>query len=925
MKKRILTVLLAVCLVFALGTVTALADGENCPGGTTCKHEAAIGETHYDTLGEAISQAADNATIELLNDVKVNIESFADKTGAYNISKNLTINGNNHSVTATAQTGFSNPNDVHVFNITGNVKVKINSLLINAGGLSHHGIHVYNGANVELNNVEIQNYLAYGLVVNDGGSTVTANNLVIRKSDDSWGSVNIDAKNATARGTFTNCEFNGDFVLDSKTNGTNTVVLNAVKATLVKTNTNDGTTVQSAGTNIIKINGGTIDKVSLNGSGKDTVTISGKALVTTLENLNTNTTTNKPTVTVNSSTVSNVTGKENMDFTANESVIGGVAVNEAVAKVGDTYYDDLKSAINAAASGSVKTVTLLKDIEVDLANVTNALYSINGNVTIDGNGKKIAVKDGSEKEVKIFNVVNATVKFEDLTIDGNGVARHGIQAYGTSCVVTLDNVNSKNNTGYGILANGGAKVTATKLYTSGNGWGGVNVESKDGATEFTMTSGTLADTYSVVVENSGTTTTASKVNLTSGTYNNIQIKTAKTDVTISGGSYKDIVGSSNPKYTLNGTEVSVTGGTFKSRILSGYVDTNYIAYGTSGYTYTNDISTAMSAAGQDGWVDYVGSTSTTKVYTVTFTYDKNNKTTIKVPYGTKIQLPTGTFDGKTIEGWKDEDGETYKVPDSVTIKSNKDFTVVLRHGQYNIAIDSNIKHGTVTTDYTSANKDEVVYVYVKPDLGYVLDNLKVTYGSNNKYSVDVKYVRNGVYKFTMPNAAVLISATFRYESLPFTDVNKSQWFYDEVYYVYTNGMMEGDSATTFNPDGKMTRAMFWAVLGRIDGQTITGNNWIDQARSWAMRKGVSDGTNPNSYVTREQMVTMLWRYAGQKNGTAYLGGYTDSAKISSYAVEAMRWAIANKIIEGMTATTLEPQGTATRAQCAAIFMRFDTK
>lgn len=68
---------------------------------------------------------------------------------------------------------------------------------------------------------------------------------------------------------------------------------------------------------------------------------------------------------------------------------------------------------------------------------------------------------------------------------------------------------------------------------------------------------------------------------------------------------------------------------------------------------------------------------------------------------------------------------------------------------------------------------------------------------------------------------------------------------------------------------------------------------------------------------------MLWRYAGEKNGSASLVRYTDADKISSYAVEAMRWAIGNGIIEGMTSTTLEPQGTATRAQCAAIFMRFD--
>ena len=229
----------------------------------------------------------------------------------------------------------------------------------------------------------------------------------------------------------------------------------------------------------------------------------------------------------------------------------------------------------------------------------------------------------------------------------------------------------------------------------------------------------------------------------------------------------------------------------------------------------------------------------------------------------------------------------------------------------------------MSTDVSSADKGATVYIYVDPDIGYVLDDLDVYYGYRNQYSVNVKFVRTGVYSFIMPGNNVYITATFRYESLPFTDVNRSQWFYDEVYYVYTNGMMEGDSATTFNPDGRMTRAMFWAVLGRIDGATITGNDWAEEARAWAMREGVSDGTNPNDYVTREQMVTMLWRYAGEKNGSASLIRYTDADKISSYAVEAMRWAIGNGIIEGMTSTTLEPQGTATRAQCAAIFMRFD--
>ena len=136
-------------------------------------------------------------------------------------------------------------------------------------------------------------------------------------------------------------------------------------------------------------------------------------------------------------------------------------------------------------------------------------------------------------------------------------------------------------------------------------------------------------------------------------------------------------------------------------------------------------------------------------------------------------------------------------------------------------------------------------------------------------------------------------------------------------------MMEGDSATTFNPDGTMTRAMFWAVLGRIDGASITGSNWAEAAREWAVTNGVSDGENASGLVTREQMVTMLWRYVGEPESSYSLSAYSDAASVSDWAEEAMSWALENGIIEGMTATTLEPQSTATRAQCATIFMRYD--
>lgn len=172
------------------------------------------------------------------------------------------------------------------------------------------------------------------------------------------------------------------------------------------------------------------------------------------------------------------------------------------------------------------------------------------------------------------------------------------------------------------------------------------------------------------------------------------------------------------------------------------------------------------------------------------------------------------------------------------------------------------------------------------------------------------------------NVTVTPTPTPEPEELPFTDVSENLWFYDYVAYVYSNGLMDGTSTTTFEPNANMTRAMVWAILARIDGEEITGSSWATDARAWAMAEGVSDGTDPNGLVTREQFVTMLWRYAGEPASSYSLGAYTDADSVSDWAATAMAWAVENGIITGVTESTLAPQGTATRAQCAAMLMRF---
>ena len=159
-------------------------------------------------------------------------------------------------------------------------------------------------------------------------------------------------------------------------------------------------------------------------------------------------------------------------------------------------------------------------------------------------------------------------------------------------------------------------------------------------------------------------------------------------------------------------------------------------------------------------------------------------------------------------------------------------------------------------------------------------------------------------------------------------VKTGDWFYDYVAYVYANGLMDGTSATTFEPNANMTRAMVWAILARIDGETVTGANWASAARAWAMAEGVSDGTDPNGLVTREQFATMLYRYAVAQGYDVSIGestnilSYTDYDEISEWAIPAMQWACGSGVITGVTDSTLAPQGTATRAQAAAMLMRF---
>ena len=248
-------------------------------------------------------------------------------------------------------------------------------------------------------------------------------------------------------------------------------------------------------------------------------------------------------------------------------------------------------------------------------------------------------------------------------------------------------------------------------------------------------------------------------------------------------------------------------------------------------------------------------------------------------------------------------------------------TVERKEGERITIKDS--RNGKITVSDINAEYGDSVYIYVKPETGFALGELSIT--DSEGVSVKPVKVSENKYLFTMPKENVTIEAIFKIDlrMLPFGDVSLGSWYYDAIFYVYTNGLMEGVDSSSFNPDGTMTRAMIWAVLARIDGVSyITGSNWQTYARSWAMNNDISDGTNPNDPVTREQLVTMLWRFVGEPYSYGGLTGWSDASSVSDWAREAMSWAINDGIITGITSSTIGAKSTATRAQCATILMRF---
>ena len=163
------------------------------------------------------------------------------------------------------------------------------------------------------------------------------------------------------------------------------------------------------------------------------------------------------------------------------------------------------------------------------------------------------------------------------------------------------------------------------------------------------------------------------------------------------------------------------------------------------------------------------------------------------------------------------------------------------------------------------------------------------------------------------------------KDLPFTDVTSTDWFYNDVKYAYETGLMTGTSGTAFSPEAPVTRGMVMTILARREGiRTDRYTPWYAAGCEWAKATGISDGSNPEAPVTREQLAAMLYRYAALKGRDLTAGenlNFTDASDVSAYALSALQWATGEKILTGSNGA-LNPQATATRAHLAAILHRY---
>lgn len=916
MKRKLLSVLLTFCLAFSLLPTAALAEGEGAPAPAEVPAaagialpEAADGVITLDN-GAYVMSGDTTATIKVPNGknatLDLNGKTLTNKTGEHTIivenGATLTITGNgivdnvSHGKGAIVNSGevtlnggtFKRSAEKGTYSSNGN------------GGNSWYTIANY--GTMEINTgVTVENAGGYSSMIRNGGEATADCNLTIRGGNFTGGI------NTVKNDLFGVLTINGG----NFSNTAQYVIMNWNKAEITA-----GTfqTLDTASavlfTSAFGSNANYVGELTISGGEFKHASDTQEMIVDHYDE------SNKGNAVVTG-------GKFDADISkyiptdyvqSADGTVEKLGETNAVAKVGDTYYKTLADAVAAAQDGD--TITLLKDAEL------TSTLNLAKNITIDGQGKYTikaanSFTVGSDNKTYCVLYVSGEVTLKDVTVNGNEKCR----------VIFCDK---------GKLTIDGATITNGK---APNFIGGVYMTS---SASFEMKSGSITGN-----KNAKGYQNDEYLQYSSDLWIGANANGALT--AINGGTIGNVFVNANAWSASNPGSFTMNGGTVTNLYVEH--DANYGATfkyndGTIEHLYLskeNGNGQSIEVTPVKG-VIYNGGVKEQDLVTLTMKYNDGATadSTYNVASGTTITLPTPRRSGYTFNGWYDGSkfyaaGASYTVSATVTLNASWSY---ISSGSsydptYSVSTPSKTEHGTVTVSPKSASKGDTVTVTVKPDSGYVLETLTVTDKNGNELTLKDK--GNGKYTFTMPAGKVEVKATFMEDNSMlnfFYDVPNNAYFYEAVKWAVKNGITDGVGNNLFAPEQPCTRAQIVTFLWRAAGSPepkgaasgmtdVVSGSYYEKAVAWAIENGITTGTttstfSPDATCTRAQAVTFLARALKAKAASA--AEFSD-VPTGSYFADAVAWAAANGVTEGIGGGLFGSDNDCTRGQIVTFLYR----
>lgn len=917
MKRKLLSVLLTLCLAFSLLPTAALADGE----GTQTNDVAQIGETKYATLQEAVNAANDN-TVKLLENVTedINIPTGINVTLDLNGHKITNVSGHTITVEKGGKLNISDSVGTGVVDNTSHGKgaiVNSGEVTLNGGTFkrsAEKGTYSPNGnggnswytianyGTMEINTgVTVENAGGYSSMIRNGGEATADCNLTIRGGNFTGGI------NTVKNDLFGVLTINGG----NFSNTAQYVIMNWNKAEITA-GTFQALDTASAVlfTSAFGSNANYVGELTISGGEFKHASDTQEMIVDHYDE------SNKGNAVVTG-------GKFDADISkyiptdyvqSADGTVEKLGETNAVAKVGGTYYKTLADAVAAAQDSD--TITLLKDAEL------TSTLNLAKNITIDGQGKYTikaanSFTVGSDNKTYCVLYVSGEVTLKDVTVNGNEKCR----------VIFCDK---------GKLTIDGATITNGK---APNFIGGVYMTS---SASFEMKSGSITGN-----KNAKGYQNDEYLQYSSDLWIGANANGALT--AINGGTIGNVFVNANAWSASNPGSFTMNGGTVTNLYVEH--DANYGATfkyndGTIEHLYLskeNGNGQSIEVTPVKG-VIYNGGVKEQDLVTLTMKYNDGATadSTYNVASGTTITLPTPRRSGYTFNGWYDGSkfyaaGASYTVSATVTLNASWSY---ISSGSsydptYSVSTPSKTEHGTVTVSPKSASKGDTVTVTVKPDSGYVLETLTVTDKNGNELTLKDK--GNGKYTFTMPAGKVEVKATFMEDNSMlnfFYDVPNNAYFYEAVKWAVKNGITDGVGNNLFAPEQPCTRAQIVTFLWRAAGSPepkgaasgmtdVVSGSYYEKAVAWAIENGITTGTttstfSPDATCTRAQAVTFLARALKAKAASA--AEFSD-VPTGSYFADAVAWAAANGVTEGIGGGLFGSDNDCTRGQIVTFLYR----